>query len=241
MVKRTNEIKVRLTDEELDGINKMAKRSCYARELYIRTIINGLIPQPNPPPEYHAMMNELRRIGVNLNQIAQRARVLCVVDFRRYEDAYNLFKTKLLEIVHFVCLPRKIGNLPINRSPSTKTLYSERTEPMKTRTNAIKIRLTDKELETINKRAKMSGYAREAYIRSLIEGNIPRPIPPFDYFAMMNELPTIGSNLNNIAQKAHVLGVVDAVRYDNTVQMFIDALQKIEEQMLLPEKTKIQK
>jgi len=43
MVKRTNEIKVRLTDEELDKINKMVKGSCYARELYIRTIINGLI------------------------------------------------------------------------------------------------------------------------------------------------------------------------------------------------------
>ena len=104
---------------------------------------------------------------------------------------------------------------------------------MKTRTNAIKIRLTDKELEALNKRAKKSGYAREAYVRSLIEGNIPRPLPPFDYHAMMKELHAIGTNLNQIAQKAHVLGVIDAVRYDSAVQMFIDALNKIEGQMLL--------
>jgi len=107
---------------------------------------------------------------------------------------------------------------------------------MKTRTNAIKIRLTDKELEALKKRAKKSGYAREAYVRSLIERNIPRPLPPFDYHAMMKELYAIGTNLNQIAQKSHVLGVIDAVRYDSAVQMFIDVLNKIEGQMLLPEK-----
>ena len=120
MINRTNEIKVRFTDKELEEINKRAKASCYAREHYIRTLIIGHIPQSNPPPEYHAMMNELRRVGTNLNQIAQRSRVLGVKDSRRYEEPYAMFMTKLLEIVHAVCLPRKIEYLPVNKKSTTK-------------------------------------------------------------------------------------------------------------------------
>ena len=36
MIKRQNEIKIRLTDKELEAINKRAKESGYAREHYIR-------------------------------------------------------------------------------------------------------------------------------------------------------------------------------------------------------------
>ena len=104
------------------------------------------------------------------------------------------------------------------------------------RQNEIKIRLTNKELETISKRAKGSGYAREHYIRTVLDGCIPRPSPPMDYHKMMNEFHAIGTNLNQIAQKAHLLGVIDAKRYDSAVQIFIETIQKIESFMLLPEK-----
>lgn len=109
---------------------------------------------------------------------------------------------------------------------------------MKKRTKEIKIRLTEKELENLDKRAEESGYAREHYIRTVLDGRIPRPMPPIDYHAMMRELHAIGNNLNQIAQKAHVLNVVDAVRYDAAVQTFIEALNRIESFMLLPEKSK---
>ena len=112
---------------------------------------------------------------------------------------------------------------------------------MKTRTNEIKVRLTQRELEELNIRAKGCGYSRESYIRSLISGYIPRPMPPLDYHAMMKELHSIGNNLNQIAQKAHILNAVDAVRYNAAVQMFIEALNKIESSMLLPEKIKIER
>ena len=106
------------------------------------------------------------------------------------------------------------------------------------RLNEIKIRLTDKELEDINKRAKESGYAREHYIRTVLNGCIPKPMPPMDYHKMMNEFRCIGTNLNQIAHKAHALNVIDADRYDTAVQLFIDSLGKIMDAMLLPEKIK---
>jgi hypothetical protein len=53
---------------------------------------------------------------------------------------------------------------------------------------------------------------------------------------MMRELHSIGNNLNQVAQKAHVLNVIDSKRYDEAVKLFIESLTKIEEAVILPKK-----
>ena len=98
----------------------------------------------------------------------------------------------------------------------------------------IKVRLSRKEAETLNKRVKKSGISREAYIRHLIEGGVPREAPPPDYYAMMRELYAIGKNLSQIAQKAHVLNVMDAQRYDAEVRKLETAIKTITEAVVLP-------
>ena len=102
------------------------------------------------------------------------------------------------------------------------------------RANEVKVRFDDGELSVLTKRAKESGYSREAYIRSLLDGRTPRPMPPPDYHAMMRELHGIGNNLNQIAQKAHILNVVDVGRYDAALQRFVEVVANIEEAVLLP-------
>jgi len=104
--------------------------------------------------------------------------------------------------------------------------------------NEIKVRLDDEETSTLTTRAKECGYSREAYIRSLLDGHIPRPMPPPDYHAMMRELHSIGNNMNQIAQKAHVLNVVDTGRYDVALRLFTDAVARIEEAVIIPLKVK---
>ena len=98
----------------------------------------------------------------------------------------------------------------------------------------IKVRLSRKEAETLNKRVKKSGISREAYIRHLIEGSVPREAPPPDYYAMMREIYAIGKNLNQIAQKAHVLNVMDAQRYDAEVRKLEAAIKTITKAVVLP-------
>ena len=61
----------------------------------------------------------------------------------------------------------------------------------------------------------------------LIGGIEPKPTPPPDYLAMARELHAIGSNLNQIARKAHVLNVVDAARYDAEARKLEAALAEI--------------
>ena len=109
---------------------------------------------------------------------------------------------------------------------------------MKKRNILINFRLTVEEAADLNERVKRCGYARERYIRSLLKNKIPREMPPPDYHAMMRELHGIGNNLNQIAQKAHVLNVMDVQRYDEAVRHFADVVAKIEEAVILPLKVK---
>lgn len=84
-------------------------------------------------------------------------------------------------------------------------------------------------------RVKRSGLTQESYVRQVIRGKIPRDAPPPDYYAMMKELHKIGNNLNQIAQKAHVLNVIDVQRYDRDMKKFEEAVRLITEAVILPE------
>ena len=108
MRKRSIQIITRLDKSENEHLKKRVKKSGMSQEAYIRHLITGYVPADLPPPDYYAMMNELRAIGTNLNQIAQKAHVLNVVDAKRYDEAFATLKTSLVEIVNAVKRPRKI-------------------------------------------------------------------------------------------------------------------------------------
>jgi len=108
MLKRSIQIITRLNAKENENLKKRVKKSGLSQEAYVRSIISGLIPTDLPPPDYFSMMNELHRIGVNLNQIAQKAHGLNVLDTKRYDDNIAMLKAAIIEITNAVMLPRKI-------------------------------------------------------------------------------------------------------------------------------------
>lgn len=110
---------------------------------------------------------------------------------------------------------------------------------MRKRNVAILFRLNRKEAESLDKKVKKSGLNREAYLRQLIQGVVPRDAPPPDYYSMMRELHKIGNNLNQIAQKAHVLNVIDVQRYDKELRRFEETVRIITEAVVLPEKAEL--
>ena len=67
---------------------------------------------------------------------------------------------------------------------------------MRKRGIPILIRLNAQEQQNLAKQVKKSGLSQEAFIRSLINGYMPKELPPPDYFSMIRELHAIGSNLN---------------------------------------------
>ena len=108
---------------------------------------------------------------------------------------------------------------------------------MRRRNIPFMFRLNEQEAEAFRARVKRSGLTQEAYVRQVIRGKIPRDAPPPDYYAMMKELHKIGNNLNQIAQKAHVLHVIDVQRYDRDMKKFEETVRLITEAVILPETT----
>jgi hypothetical protein len=108
--KRNIEIKVRLNRKEADNLFKRVKRSRLSREAYLRHLINGVVPQDAPPPDYYSMMQQLYHIGNSLNQIAQKAHTLNVIDVQRYDSAVQKFEEAVIQISEAVICPK-----PMNR------------------------------------------------------------------------------------------------------------------------------
>ena len=106
---------------------------------------------------------------------------------------------------------------------------------MRKRNVPIMFRLNRKEAETLDKNVKKSGISREAYLRHLITGVVPKDAPPPDYYSMMRELHKVGNNLNQIAQKAHTLKVIDVKRYDEAVREYEAVVKLIMEAVVMPQ------
>lgn len=106
MRKRNCRVQVRLDNKEYQGFMKAVRKSGLSREAYLRHLVNGLVPQDAPPPAYYDFMRELHRIGGNLNQIAQKAHVLGVIDERRYDEEMRKFDQLVRDITKAVILPR---------------------------------------------------------------------------------------------------------------------------------------
>lgn len=106
MRKRNCRVQVRLDNKEYQGFMKAVRKSGLSQEVYLRHLINGVVPQDAPPPAYYDFMRELHRIGGNLNQIAQKAHVLGVVDERRYDEEMKKFDRLVRDITKAVILPR---------------------------------------------------------------------------------------------------------------------------------------
>ena len=107
---------------------------------------------------------------------------------------------------------------------------------MRKRNIEIIFRLNESEAEALERKVKQSGLSRDAYLRQIIKGIVPKNTLPPDYYSMMKELHKIGNNLNQIAQKAHVLNVVDVQRYDKAVRHFEQTVRVITEAVILPDK-----
>ena len=108
MRKRNIQITTRLDKNENERFKKHVKKSGLSQESYIRSLIDGFIPTDMPPPDYFAMMRELHYIGVNLNQIAQKAHTLNALDVKRYDDNVTMLNKAVVDITNAVLLPRKI-------------------------------------------------------------------------------------------------------------------------------------
>ena len=108
MIKRNRKITFQLNKSECEQFKKRVKKSGLSQEAYIRHLNNGLVPTDARHPAYFSMMRELHSTGTNLNQIAQKAHVLNVVDVKRYDENIAALNRDVVTITNAVMLPRRM-------------------------------------------------------------------------------------------------------------------------------------
>lgn len=80
MRKRNNRIVVHLSDDELETLAEKMKKSHLSREAFIRASIAGTEVKEVPDIDVPGLIQEIRHVGININQIARTANSLGMID-----------------------------------------------------------------------------------------------------------------------------------------------------------------
>lgn len=107
---------------------------------------------------------------------------------------------------------------------------------MRTRDNRVWVRLSDKEFEKFQANVKKSGLSREAYMRHLINGYVPKERPDDRYWIVMRQLIGISNNLNQLVKKANTLNFIDVPMFEAERKKWSDFHKEIDNRFLNPEK-----
>ena len=103
------------------------------------------------------------------------------------------------------------------------------------RTVGLFTKVSPEEKAAIDRRMELLGTSNlRAYLRKMaVDGYVVR-VDMTDVKELAALLRTCSNNLNQIAQKAHVLNVIDAPRYDAAVRQFEKVVRDITEAVILP-------
>lgn len=110
---------------------------------------------------------------------------------------------------------------------------------MRKRSIRVQVWLSKEERTKLQTSAKKAGLSQETYLRTLINGYVPKELPPTDYYIMMRELHAIGSNLNQIAAKANATGHIDRTLFQYEANRLRKAVLDIQEAVTLPERRNV--
>lgn len=102
---KKKEIKVRLTNQDFEHLNKLVKESNLSRESYLRMCINGLLPRPAPSKELIEVIEILRKIAENMNQIAISVYTQNTMDKSFYMENYEKLQDQINEIMILIRQP----------------------------------------------------------------------------------------------------------------------------------------
>ena len=80
MKKRTHEIKIRLTAEELADLNAKVKQTLFSREEFCRRAITGKEVKQAPVADIPILIRDIRRAGANVDQLLKIANATHLVD-----------------------------------------------------------------------------------------------------------------------------------------------------------------
>ena len=102
---------------------------------------------------------------------------------------------------------------------------------MRRRDCRFQLRLTEAEMKLLKMQSQKCGLKPQAYIIALIENSPIRERPPKEFFALLEEMRRIGTNMNQIARQANSIGFIDTNAYWDNVKELENAISDIKEEV----------
>lgn len=92
---------------------------------------------------------------------------------------------------------------------------------MRKRSVKIQLYLNEKETAVLNRCAQQSGLSRSVYLRSLINGRMPRPLPPLDYHLYLNQLSELKQIVLEMQDELEYCGEKPAAEQLNEIRQIL--------------------
>ena len=99
--------------------------------------------------------------------------------------------------------------------------------------------LSETENQELLRKAKLSGLSQTSVIRLLLMNYEPREKPDQRFYETMQQLYSIGNNINQIVRKANSLGFVDVVALEEQLDKLSRFEAEIEAFYLRPVKSRL--
>lgn len=109
----------------------------------------------------------------------------------------------------------------------------------RTRNIPVRVWLSEKENEELERKARIAGLPKSSVIRILLKGYEPREQPDERFYETMRQFYAIGNNLNQLARKANTLGWVDSKALADLSERLAKFQLEIEQAFLLPAKSEL--
>ena len=100
---------------------------------------------------------------------------------------------------------------------------------MKQRKEKVTVRLTRSEKEYLEKQAWLAGMGMEPFIRGLIAGSHIRERPTEYWRSLIQQLSSIGNNINQIAHNSNITQSVSNAEMKETLALMREVWEMVKE------------
>lgn len=87
MRKRNCRVEIYFTKDELESLTKKVRKSGLSRESFCRHLLNGVEIKEAPTADVPMLINEVRRVGYNIDQILRMANSRGMLDVPKLREA----------------------------------------------------------------------------------------------------------------------------------------------------------
>ena len=177
-----------LNQHELKKLDADAKKLEMTRSAYVRHLLHTVLPIPFPKTDLSGMISELKEHGRVINQLAVQSHKYAILDLTKLQTQMDLIQD---------VMDRFMG-IYVERKALAEKFQSKYDHLPHGEKHEIVIRMSAEDKQLLNRYAKEARITQSAYLGFLIYGIRPTEKPSSDFFAVMHELGSIGSNLASI-------------------------------------------